>query len=138
MTGKRRVTSQQVAKRAGVSRTTVSFVLNDVPGSNISEETRQKVFQAAAELGYVPNAAARSLVGADAVTVIPPVTGAEDFALMLQQRPGAFMFLGAGTGSGGKSPEVHTPHYDFNDAIIPLGVAYWVGVVEQEMGSAAA
>ncbi len=86
----------------------------------------------------VARAAARSLVGADAVTVIPPVTGAEDFALMLQQRPGAFMFLGAGTGSGGKSPEVHTPHYDFNDAIIPLGVAYWVGVVEQEMGSAAA
>ena len=86
----------------------------------------------------VARAAARSLVGADAVTVIPPVTGAEDFALMLQQRPGAFMFLGAGTGSEGKSPEVHTPHYDFNDAIIPLGVAYWVGVVEQEMGSAAA
>jgi len=86
----------------------------------------------------VARAAARGLVGGSAVTVIPPVTGAEDFALMLEARPGAFMFLGAGTGSDGTSPEVHTPLYDFNDQIIPLGVAYWVGLVEQEMGSVAA
>jgi hippurate hydrolase len=44
------------------------------------------------------------------------------------------MFLGAGTGPEGRSPEVHTPLYDFNDDIIPLGVAYWVGVVDQELG----
>ena len=53
---------------------------------------------------------------------------------MLEARPGAFMFLGGGAGPNGTSPEVHTPLYDFNDAIIPLGVAYWVSVVEQEMG----
>ena len=69
MTGKRPITSQQVAKRAGVSRTTVSFVLNDVPGSNISEETRLKVLQVAQELGYVPNAAARSLVSGQTLTI---------------------------------------------------------------------
>jgi LacI family transcriptional regulator len=46
---------------AGVSRTTVSFVLNDVPGVKISEETRQRVLQAARELDYYPTAAARSL-----------------------------------------------------------------------------
>jgi DNA-binding LacI/PurR family transcriptional regulator len=57
----RRVTSRDVAARAGVSRTTVSFVLNDVPGVNISQETRQRVLRAAQELGYVPDAAARSL-----------------------------------------------------------------------------
>jgi LacI family transcriptional regulator len=44
-----------------VSRTTVSFVLNDVPGVKISEETRQRVFQAARDLDYYPTAAARSL-----------------------------------------------------------------------------
>jgi DNA-binding LacI/PurR family transcriptional regulator len=58
---KRKVTSRQVAKRAGVSQTTVSFVLNDVNDVNISETTRQRVLRAARELGYVPNAAARSL-----------------------------------------------------------------------------
>lgn len=60
MPAKRRITSQKVAERAGVSRTTVSFVLNDVD-AQISPETRQRVLQAAHELGYVPDAAARSL-----------------------------------------------------------------------------
>lgn len=59
--GRRQARSQDVAKLAGVSRTTVSFVLNDVPGVKISEETRQRVLQAARELNYYPTAAARSL-----------------------------------------------------------------------------
>ena len=61
MVAKRRVTSHEVAERAGVSRTTVSFVLNEVEGAQISEETRQRVLRAAHELGYVPDAAARTL-----------------------------------------------------------------------------
>ena len=59
---RRKVTSSDVARRAGVSRTTVSFVLNNAPGVRISEETRRRVLKAARELGYFPNAAARSLV----------------------------------------------------------------------------
>jgi DNA-binding LacI/PurR family transcriptional regulator len=61
MPAKRRITSHEVAERAGVSRTTVSFVLNAVEGAQISEETRRRVWQASRELGYVPDAAARSL-----------------------------------------------------------------------------
>jgi len=56
-----RVTSQDVADAAGVSRTTVSLVLNDVKGIQISEDTRQRVIRAAKELAYVPDAAARAL-----------------------------------------------------------------------------
>jgi LacI family transcriptional regulator len=52
-----------VAARAGVSRTTVSFVLNDRPGTNISVTTRERVLEAAAELGYHPHASARGLAG---------------------------------------------------------------------------
>lgn len=59
--GRRQARSQDVAARAGVSRTTVSFVLNNVPGVKISKETRQRVLQAARELNYYPTAAARSL-----------------------------------------------------------------------------
>lgn len=77
MTGKPRVTSYQVAKRAGVSRTTVSLVLNGVPGISISEETRRRVLQAAEELGYVPNAAARSLVSGQTLTIGLVVSHAE-------------------------------------------------------------
>lgn len=58
---RKQVTSRDVAKLAGVSRTTVSFVLNNVPGVKISEETRQRVLEAARRLDYYPTAAARSL-----------------------------------------------------------------------------
>lgn len=58
---RRRVTSYDVAKLAGVSRSTVSFVLNDVD-MQISEETKQRVLSAASELGYAPDAAAQALV----------------------------------------------------------------------------
>ncbi|MBN1318059.1 MAG: LacI family DNA-binding transcriptional regulator [Anaerolineales bacterium] len=57
---RKRITSQDVADRAGVSRTTVSFVLNNVE-AKISEETRLRVRQIAEDMGYVPNAAARAL-----------------------------------------------------------------------------
>lgn len=57
----KRVTSQDVADAAGVSRTTVSLVLNKVEGSQISEETRKRVIAAAQQLNYVPDAAARAL-----------------------------------------------------------------------------
>jgi DNA-binding LacI/PurR family transcriptional regulator len=58
---RRQARSHDVARLAGVSRTTVSFVLNDVPGVKITEETRQRVLEAARELNYYPTAAARSL-----------------------------------------------------------------------------
>jgi DNA-binding LacI/PurR family transcriptional regulator len=58
---KKRITSQDVANLAGVSRTTVSFVLNNVEGLNIPQETRQKVYEAAKQLRYVPDAAAQAL-----------------------------------------------------------------------------
>ncbi len=58
----KRVTSQDVANRAGVSRTTVSLVLNNVKEAQISDETRKKVLQAASELDYHPDASARRLV----------------------------------------------------------------------------
>jgi DNA-binding LacI/PurR family transcriptional regulator len=61
MARSRRVTTRDVAKRAGVSSATVSFVLNDRRDITIPEETRERVRQAAHELGYRPNLHARSL-----------------------------------------------------------------------------
>ncbi|MBE0696960.1 MAG: LacI family DNA-binding transcriptional regulator [Anaerolineaceae bacterium] len=65
----KRVTSMDVAKRAGVSRTTVSFVLNKVEGMQISEETKKRVFTAAHDLGYVPDAAAQALASGRSKTI---------------------------------------------------------------------
>jgi hippurate hydrolase len=81
-------------------------------------------------------AAARGVVGEAAVrSDIPPTTGGEDFAFMLEQRPGAFVFLGNGVAPDGSFHTVHTPKFDFNDATTPLGVAYWVNLVQQELAS---
>ena len=59
--GRRRVRMIDVAEQAGVSRTTASFVLND-RAAGIPEATRQRVLSIARQMGYEPNAAARSLV----------------------------------------------------------------------------
>src|SRR5438067_53980 len=59
--GHRRVTSEDAARAAGVSRATVSYVLNDNPHQSIPDATRRSVLEAAARLGYLPSAAARTL-----------------------------------------------------------------------------
>jgi len=69
MSPTRRATSSDVAKKAQVSRTTVSFVLNNVPGVSISETTRQRVLDAAKALNYSPNAAGRQLVSGKSKTI---------------------------------------------------------------------
>jgi amidohydrolase/hippurate hydrolase len=80
-------------------------------------------------------AAAASLVGeAQVHTDIQPAMGSEDFAFMLQKRPGAY--IGIGAGEGPNDPPVHNPYYDFNDAILPLGAAYWVALVKQQLVAA--
>ncbi|MGY4308388.1 amidohydrolase [Bradyrhizobium sp. USDA 4369] len=72
---------------------------------------------------------ARDVVGPDQVkTDMPPRLGGEDFAYMLQARPGAFVFMGIGEGAG-----VHHPEYDFNDDVIPHGISYWAKLVETAM-----
>jgi amidohydrolase len=84
-------------------------------------------------------AAARAVAGearVDATTT--PVTGGEDFAYMLRDKPGAFVFIGNGTAPDGQVHELHTPMYDFNDATLPHGIGFWVGLVRQELGIPAA
>ncbi|MEW6566598.1 MAG: LacI family DNA-binding transcriptional regulator [Chloroflexota bacterium] len=65
----RRPTSHDVARLAGVSRTTVSLVLNDVPDVQISPETRERVRQAARELNYYPDATGRRLAQGKSSTI---------------------------------------------------------------------
>jgi hippurate hydrolase len=57
-----------------------------------------------------------------------PTMGAEDFAFMLEQRPGCYIWIGNGPGENGRV--LHSPHYDFNDEILPVGASYWARLVE--------
>lgn len=90
----------------------------------------------AAEAGFAAKVM-QSIVGTDQVTAQEPTMGAEDFAYMLQAKPGAYCFIGNGDGMhramghGGGPCMLHNPSYDFNDDLIPLGATYWVRLVEQ-------
>ena len=69
---------------------------------------------------------AREVVGDDMViTYLPPEMGAEDFSYMLNERPGAFYFLGQGLG-----PSVHHPEFDFNDEVAPIGASFFARLIE--------
>ncbi|MCR4377730.1 MAG: M20 family metallopeptidase [Rhodospirillales bacterium] len=73
--------------------------------------------------------AAAQVVGENNVQRAPaPSMGAEDFAYMLQDRPGCYAWLGNGPGESGCT--LHNSHYDFNDAALAYGASYWVRLVE--------
>ena len=79
---------------------------------------------------------AQALVGEARVSLAPrPAMGSEDFAWMLRARPGAYVWIGNGTGSAGGCM-VHTPGYDFNDAVLPVGAAFWVRLAETALARA--
>ena len=55
-----------------------------------------------------------------------PTMGSEDFSYMLEEKPGAYIWLGAGA----SSEKLHSPFYDFNDELLPIGVQYWTDLAE--------
>lgn len=80
----------------------------------------------------------QSIVGVEKVNAqVEPTMGAEDFAYMLQGKPGCYVFIGNGEGDHrsaghGLGPcNLHNPSYDFNDDLLPIGATYWVRLAEQ-------
>jgi hippurate hydrolase len=69
-------------------------------------------------------------------TQTEPTMGSEDFAFMLQEKPGCYVFIGNGegqhrdTGHGLGPCNLHNPSYDFNDDLLPIGATYWVRLAE--------
>jgi amidohydrolase len=76
--------------------------------------------------------AAAEVAGEDKVDrAREPTMGAEDFAYMLEQRPGSYVFIG--NGGDEDAPMLHSPHYDFNDEALPYGASYWARLVERAL-----
>ncbi|ART56216.1 amidohydrolase [Acidovorax carolinensis] len=86
----------------------------------------------------------QGIVGEANVVPQEPTMGAEDFAFMLQAKPGAYCFIANGDGThrdmghGGGPCTLHNPSYDFNDDLIPLGATYWVRLAEEWLAAARA
>jgi amidohydrolase len=132
----------QTAKLRGTARSLLPEV-QDVIEKRMHEiiEGTAKLYGAKAKLNYKRSypvlknhakqtdfaaAVASQIAGADKVnTSLAPVMGAEDFSFMLNERPGAFIFVGNGDSAG-----LHHPLYNFNDDVIPVGTSYWVKLVE--------
>lgn len=105
-----------------------------------------KGYGARAEIEYVPGypvlvnhqqetefatRVAQELLGEENVVAdLPPISGSEDFAYFLQQKPGCFLRLG-----NGDSAVLHNPAYNFNDESLPFGVAYWTRLVERYLAN---
>lgn len=84
----------------------------------------------------------RSIVGIEQVDAqVEPTMGAEDFAFMLQDKPGCYVFIGNGEGQHrdmghGLGPcNLHNPSYDFNDDLLPIGATYWVRLAQAYLGA---
>ena len=73
---------------------------------------------------------AKEVAGDANVHEMPPLMGAEDFAYMLEARPGAFIFCGNGDSAG-----LHHPAYNFNDEAILYGTSYWIKLVENTLAA---
>jgi amidohydrolase len=73
---------------------------------------------------------AEEVAGKNGVNETPPLMGAEDFAYMLEARPGAFIFCGNGDSAG-----LHHPAYNFNDEAIVYGTSYWIKLVENTLAA---
>jgi len=85
-------------------------------------------FNAPRQTGFALEVA-REVAGADMVDAeADPTMGGEDFAYMLNARPGAYLFIG-----NGPSSDLHSDTYDFNDDVIPYGVSYWVRLAEMAL-----
>lgn len=65
------------------------------------------------------------------VVDLPPTTGSEDFSEMLRLVPGCYVWLG--TGRSAVDPGLHSPRYDFNDELLPVGVALWTALVQKSL-----
>jgi amidohydrolase len=135
----------QTATLRGTVRT-LSPTVRELVKTRVREvvEGTAKLYGATADLSYnagypvLVNDAGRTAFAAEVADEIagkekvnrdtPPLMGAEDFAYMLEERPGAFIYVG-----NGDSAMLHHPAYDFNDDAIPLGTSYWVRLAERAL-----
>jgi hippurate hydrolase len=112
--------AESIAQAYGTS---VEVAMHMVAPTTINDETAMALAREAAT----------SVAGAKhVVEMAEPVMGAEDFAYMLEAKQGAYIMLGSKR-SGEHNPMLHHPAFDFNDAVLSTGAAYWATLVEQQL-----
>jgi hippurate hydrolase len=100
-------------------------------GRTIYERIYPATINHAAQARFAGDVAARLVGEHNVIRDLEPSMGAEDFAFMLQEKPGCYVRLGQG--GGPSNCFLHNSRYDFNDAVIPLGAAFFAALAEQRM-----
>ena len=125
---------------------TMEEEIQDLAENNLKKicENTAKAFGASAKIDYqrgypvmtnseketeIAKSVGRTVSGINTIDA-PPVMGAEDFSFMLNERPGAYILIG-----NGDSAPVHNPNYNFDDDIIPTGIAYWSELAKSRLRS---
>ena len=124
----------QAALEAGIRR--VAEGVASAMGASVElryERRYPPTINAAAETDLAADAAIEVAGAANVDRELQPTMGSEDFAFMLQAKPGAYIFIGNGDAAAG----LHNPRYDFNDEILPIGASYWARLVERVLAKAA-
>jgi len=124
----------QAAIEAGIRR--VAEGVASAMGASVElryERRYPPTINAAAETDLAADAAIEVAGAGNVDRELQPTMGSEDFAFMLQAKPGAYIFIGNGDAAAG----LHNPRYDFNDEILPIGASYWARLVERVLAKAA-
>jgi hippurate hydrolase len=100
-------------------------------GRTIYERIYPATINHPAQARFAGDVAAQLVGESNVIRDFPPSMGAEDFAFMLQEKPGCYVRLGQG--GGPSSCFLHNSRYDFNDAVIPLGAAFFAALAERRM-----
>ena len=103
-------------------------------GAQIGVDFRHRcppTVNSAAEAEFCRSVASEVFGNEYVFTNVLPSMGAEDFAYMLSEKPGCYVWLGNGPGTAGCT--LHNPHYDFNDEILGPGIAYWAKLVRRAL-----
>jgi amidohydrolase len=129
-------TELQEAIEAGIRRVAAGVASALGTSAEIRYERRYPPTVNSEKETEIAAAIAAEVVGdANVNRSLTPTMGSEDFAFMLQAKPGCYVFIGNGTGE--KAVGLHNPHYDFNDEILPIGASYWARLVERTLVKAA-
>jgi hippurate hydrolase len=119
----------QDAIENGIKRLATGIAAAHGASATVSYERRYPPTINAVRETDIAAAVLEKMVGRENVLYdLQPTMGAEDFAFMLQAKPGCYIWIGNGPGDGGCM--LHNPQYDFNDEILPIGSSYWVQLVE--------
>lgn len=117
---------------AGINRIAGQVAQAFGGAANVSYERQLPAVNNAEAQTRIAAVSAAAVVGQqNVIEDMAPVMGSEDFACMLEARPGAYVFLGQGGPEHGCS--IHNPRYDFNDSLLPIGAGFWIALVQQEL-----